>query len=186
MSNKKRYLIVMILGVLLNEGLHQVASAYHLPVWLDITGTAFAAIVLEPTAGLLVGLFNNFILAAFYYDTSSLIYYSVSAAVAVIVGVYLKKDGKICIKRIFPTMLFVILVTSLLTGLTTLWRNGGISDSVMERYYYTQALNAGVPHVLACFYGGGVLKVFDTIATTIIVGGLYTVLPKCLKYPPDK
>jgi len=50
MSKTKRYLIVMLLSVLMNQGFYILASdnGLDLPFWLDFTGTAFAAIVLEP------------------------------------------------------------------------------------------------------------------------------------------
>ena len=61
MSNKLRYLIVMSAGVIMNIVLHNLASHLGLPMWLDMTGTALAAIILEPAAGLIVGLINNFV-----------------------------------------------------------------------------------------------------------------------------
>ena len=86
MNNKTRYLTVMAIGVALNIILHQTAAHLQLPMWLDMTGTALAALMLEPAAGLLVGLANNFRIAVFDYTASSLFYYAVSAAVALIVG----------------------------------------------------------------------------------------------------
>ncbi|MEG0168242.1 MAG: hypothetical protein RR709_10310, partial [Ruthenibacterium sp.] len=104
MSNKMRYAIVMLLGVVCNTVFYELALAMHWPVWLDSTGTALAALTLEPTAGLLVGLVNNFLLAILQEDASTLFYYAVSADVALLVGIYMRKDGKILVKRIVPTL----------------------------------------------------------------------------------
>lgn len=66
MNNKKRYLVVMVICVVLNQGCYLLASHFGWPVWLDMTGTALAAVMLEPAAGLLVGLANNFFESVFF------------------------------------------------------------------------------------------------------------------------
>ena len=182
MSNKtKRYTIVMVISVIFNMGFYFIAHFEHLPVWMDLQGTALAALVLEPAAGLIVGLINNFIEAIFFYDASSLIFYGTSAIVALIVGLYLKKDGKVIGKRIIPTMFYVLLATSLLTTLLTVWRSGGVSDSGWERHFYDVATSFGAPKILADFFGIFVLKLFDVIAGTLLIAMVYGILPKKLK-----
>ena len=95
MSNKTRYLIIMVLGVVMNRLLYVLSMHFGLPFWLDMSGTILAALLLEPTAGLLVGLVNNFGLAVFNYSSSSLIFYAVSAAAALVVGVNMRRNGQI-------------------------------------------------------------------------------------------
>lgn len=74
--NKLRYFFIMALGVIMNEGLYGIARAIHAPFWLDTSGTAAAALFLEPTAGLIVGLINNFYMAISTGDASNLFYYA--------------------------------------------------------------------------------------------------------------
>ena len=80
--------------------------------------------------------------------------------------------------------MLVILVTSVIATLVTLWRSGGVPDARGEMYFYTWALSWGAPQALACLVGTLIVKVFDTIACTVLVGAFYCILPKKLKFPP--
>lgn len=187
MSKRKRYLIVMALSVLMNQGFYILASddVWNLPFWLDFSGTAFAAIVLEPAAGLLVGFVNNFYLAVAAGSPGNIIYFAVSAAVAVICGVCMRKGGKLSLKRILPTMGLLVLVTACLSTLLTIWRTGGVCDSRWELFYYNIAVGWGWSKYAACFFGTLVIKGFDTLATAAIVAVFWLLLPKGLKAPED-
>lgn len=48
MSKTKRYTIVMSISVLFNISFYLIAHFGHLPLWMDLQGTAFAAMALEP------------------------------------------------------------------------------------------------------------------------------------------
>lgn len=185
MSNKVRYGVVMALCVALNIVLSEVSGNLHLPVWLDLTGTALAALLLEPTAGLIVGLVNNFFLAIFLISRTSLFYYCVSAAVALIVGLLLREmNGKIRTRRILPVMGLVIVVSTILSTVLTLIFSGGVSTSTWEVYYMQYALAWGWPQPLSCMFGVFVIKVYDTFVTGALVALLYRMTPRALKYPP--
>lgn len=183
MTMRKRYLLVMLIGFLLNEGLYYLSNRFHLPFWLDTTGTALAAIVLEPMAGLLVGLANNYVLALAYFSATSLFYYSASAAVALICGVLLKKDNRIKTRNIIPAILFCIIIPSVCSGLVTLWEDGGLSNSPWELYFTRQALSLGVPLWLSCIYGTLVIKIPETLIGALVVLIVYRLLPPSLRYP---
>lgn len=185
MSNKTRYLIIMVLGVVMNRLLYVLSMNFDLPFWLDMSGTVLAALLLEPTAGLLVGLVNNFGLAVFNYSSSSLIFYAVSASAALVVGVNMRRNGEIDWKRTVPTMGLLVLVTGVLSALLSIWQTGGTLTHPWEVYFYDLAVSAGIPWVLACFIGTMVIKVFDVIVTAGIIALLYFVLPNSLKYPPE-
>ncbi len=180
MSKIKRYIIVMAIGVLMNELLHAIANYFDLPVWLDVTGVALVSIVLEPTAGLLVGLINNFYLAIFEFGNSSLLYYAVSASVALIVGLNMKRDNKVRWQRVFSTVALVIAVSSLLSTILTVLISGGVSTARWEIYYHDIAVSWGAPSIVACFFGTFVVKVYDTVLSALIVWGIYMALPRSL------
>lgn len=186
MNNTKRYTIVMVISVLFNTLFYLIAHYNHLPVWLDLQGTAFAAMVLEPAAGLIVGLINNFISSIFFYDASSLIYFAVSASVALIVGLYLKDNGKIKAKRILPTLLMVIVVTSFISALLALWQSGGVPNTKWEYHFYEIALAHGMPQFISSFFGALVLKTGDAIISVLLITILYWLLPRSLRYPPKE
>lgn len=176
--NAKRYFVIIFLGAFLNLGLYEVAHVFHLPMWLDNVGTAYAAVALEPAAGLLAAFATNFYQAAFIYDSSSLIYYAVSAMAALSFGIMLRKNKKIAWKRLPLAMLVYLVSASVLSTMLTLWRSGGIPDSGWERYFYEIALGAGVPQALSGFFGIFVLKTVDSICMMLLIPLLYWLTPK--------
>lgn len=181
MNNKWRYFIIMLLGVIMNEGLSVIAEPY--PLWLDVTGTAMAALVLEPAAGLIVGLINNFYIALFKYDQTTLIYYCVSAAVAVIVGnVARNREGKITIKGVLSAIALVIIVSTALSSALTIWQSGGMSNAAFEQVKFNSFVAGGMHPYIACILTTLIVKIYDTIATAVIVGIVYLILPAKLKY----
>lgn len=187
-NNKIRYTVVMVLCIMLNMVLSEVSGNLHLPVWLDVTGTALAALLLEPTAGLMVGLVNNFFLAIFLTGTSSLFYYCISAAVALIVGLMVREPngGRIRKNRVFPAIVLVLIVSTLLSTLLTLLLSGGVSTSTWEVYYMDIATAWGAPQALSCLFGVFVIKFYDTLATAALVAVLYRIAPRSFKYPPEE
>lgn len=182
-DNIKRYAVVMAAGVLMNELLNLLADHLPLPLWLDMTGTAFAALMLEPAAGLLVGLANNMYLAATGgFGTGSLLFYAVSAATAVIVGVCMRKQGKLRASRILPTILLVILATTLLSASLDLVINRAAApDSHWENLFYQSLSGAGLAHLPAFYLAYLAVRTADTLATAVLVGLFYLVSPKKLR-----
>lgn len=174
----KRYAIIMMVGVILNFGLYNIAHVFKLPLWLDNIGTTYTALMLEPAAGLLVAFVSNFYQAAVVYDSSSLVYYAVSAAAALVIGVGLRKSGKICWKRMAVTIVCYVITGTILAAGLTLWRTAGIPDSGWERHFYELALGAGVPNALACFFGTVILKIADGIVIAVLLPILYFITPK--------
>lgn len=187
-SKKKvvKYAVVMGIGVLMNILLYNLAAYCNLPVWLDITGTILASVVLEPAAGLIVGLLNNCSLSVFSYGSSALIYFSASAAAALASGLIMRKKGRISWKRMPLAMLCVLLASSLLSTVFTIWRTEGIPTGYWETFFYQQALQAGLPSWVSTWCGIGVIKLFDVLASMIIVPVVYLLLPKSVKYEEQK
>ena len=183
MNDRKRYLIIMLLGAVMNFALYSLASRFGWPVWLDMTGTALAALLLEPAAGLTVGLVNNFCLAIMDNDAGSLLYYAVSAAVALIVGLYMRRDSRSLFRRIVTTLALAIVAASVLSALLTLWRTSGVPDAAWEVHYYSAAMAWGWPKEAACFFGIFIVKIYDVLASAAIVAAVCGLLPKKLKSP---
>lgn len=177
----KNYIIIMIVSVFLNLGIYYIAHVFHLPMWADNVGSAYAAVALEPTAGLIVAFATNFYQAAFVYDSSSLVYYAVSATAALTFGILLRKNKVVNLKRLPQTMLCYFVIATLLSTLLTLWRTAGVPDSNWEFQFYTMALNNGVPNVFACLFGTAVLKVADTLVMAILIPLFVYLTPKSMK-----
>ncbi len=180
MNKKSRYIFIMILGIIMNQGLSLFSDKF--PVWLDTSGTALAALALEPAAGLLVGLVDNFLIAIFKNGSGSLLYYCVSASVAIIVGVIMRdREGRIRWQRIFAVIPLIIIVSTILSSVLTLWYSGGISTNKFELEYYYYFISMGLHPYISCALGIGVIKVYDTIVTAVIVALVYMLIPKTMK-----
>lgn len=177
-NNVIRYAAVIFIGALLNLGLYYVAHVFHLPMWIDNVGTAYAAIILEPAAGLLAAFATNFFQAAFIYDSSSIVYYMVSAMAALCFGITIRKNKKICWKRLPAAMILYILTATVLSYLLTIWRTAGIPESGWERYFYEMAEGVGMPSLIAGFFGVFVLKVADACVMAVVLPILYMLTPK--------
>lgn len=186
-ANGKRYFIVMTIGVLMNWLLFSAidTNALNLPVWMDCTGTAYAALLLEPTAGLIVGLINNCYLSIFVYGSNNLLSYFISVVMALFVGIRMRnKDGSINVKRIPSTAALVFAVSVPIAVALHMWRSGGVPLGYWENLFYSYGIGWGFPNLLACFFGTAVVKGLDTIATVGIVALFYRLTPAKLKYPP--
>lgn len=182
LNKKTKYIIVMLIGVLMNMIFYTVASLLNLPVWFDLSGTALVSIMLEPASGIIVGFINNFYLSLIQQDIGTIIYFAVSAAVAVICGVCMRdKDGKVSAKRILPTLLLVFVVSTVLSSLLTIWKSDGVSNGKWELFFYQWALDAGFPKYISTFFGAGIVKIFDTLGNAVMVAIFYFVLPTSLK-----
>lgn len=177
-NNVIRYAMIIFIGALLNLGLYYVAHIFHLPMWIDNVGTAYAAIILEPAAGLLAAFATNFFQAAFIYDSSSIVYYMVSAMAALCFGIAIRKNKKICWKRLFVAVILYVLTATVLSYLLTIWRTAGIPESGWERYFYEMAEGFGAPSLIAGFFGVFVLKVADGCVMAVILPILYMLTPK--------
>ncbi|MEG0125833.1 MAG: hypothetical protein RR816_07095 [Clostridia bacterium] len=176
-----RYLFLMTLGVLLNTGFHALAEAFNLPMWLDFTGTALCALLLEPAAGLLVALANNFLLAIEFGSPRFILYYAVGASIALIIGLTMRKQGKLCLNRIPLTALLLVVICSALSTALTFWLAGGVTGSHWEQYFCQWFSAKGFPYWLALYFGVACVKVLGVAITTVLVAALCLVLPKCLK-----
>ncbi|MCP1110448.1 ion transporter [Ohessyouella blattaphilus] len=162
----KRSLLIMGVGVGLDIGLYYLGHVFHLPAWLDSLGTVLAAVMIEPTAGLLVAFASTFFQSAFVYGVNSLLFYLIGGIAALSFGLLLNRDS-IKIKRLLLAMLIYFAAGTVIAGLLTLWKNGGIPDSGWEYRFYTWSLNRGYGNALSCFFGTAVLKLVDTLVIGI-------------------
>ncbi len=184
-DNRWRYITVMVICALMNELFYLLASTLGLPFWLDVPGTALATIILEPAAGILIALVDNFFIAVTSFDASSILYFASGAAVAIIVGINMRREHKTLRHRILTTILYCIIATTVIASLLTILRHGGVpADNVWELRFYDTALTWGWPGAAACFFATGLVKVFDMLATAAIVAISVHFMPKALKEPP--
>ncbi|MCQ4637404.1 hypothetical protein NE619_11775 [Anaerovorax odorimutans] len=175
----KRYVILMIVSVALNLGLYAVAHYCHLPMWLDSVGTGYAAVVLEPAAGLIVALATNFYQATAFYGMDALFYYFTGALAAVCFGCILRKNGQLLWRRLPLAGGVYIVMGTLMSGGLSLWRAKGHLDSGWESYFMQWAMdNLGAGHAAGVLFGTLVLKVIDGVILACLLPILFKLTPK--------
>jgi len=169
----RRYTIVMILGIGINQALSYLATTLQLPLWLDTVGTVLTALILQPAAGLLVGLADNFYLSLVHGDSGQIFYYCISATMALIAGLYLKKNGRIQGKQIVPAIILAIVSSTTLSVLISLMRTETIINVAAEQHFMQIALAMGIPPLLSAIFGILVIKTYDVLATAALVAIIY-------------
>ena len=163
------YGATMVACVLVNQGLYAAASAFGAPVWLDTAGTALAAILLEPAAGLVVGFANNLVLAVQMGNAGNLLYYGLSAVSALAFGLLFGRGKKVTLRSLGWAALFLVIAESLVSAALSFSLATGRLTTVAEQFYGGLLASWGLPDVLAVF--GALLfdKLVDTVAVFSIV-----------------
>ena len=174
---QKRYSIIMLICVMINMVLSEVMTLTNMPLWLDVPGTIAATIILEPAAGLIVGLINNFFLAIFINGPTALVYYSVSAAVALLAVLMLDESGRLKLGRIIVSALLIIIVSTLLSSLLKHWQSDGVSSHVWENYFSLMAASKGTGPFLSNFIGTLLVKIPDTVISVFLAVIMYKITP---------
>ncbi|MGI6500261.1 MAG: hypothetical protein ACOX1S_05125 [Anaerostipes sp.] len=172
----KNYIKIMSIGVAVDLICYLIGHFFHIPAWMDANGTAIVAMLLEPGAGILVGFVINFYKAAFIYTSKELIAYLLSASIAIIIGIGIRKKGKISIKRIIPLSFLCMLVNWNLAFLIDLWQGGVISH--WENQFYHMARSQGHSKYMAMYLGIFGLKFLDCIIRIVVLYAAYYIIPK--------
>lgn len=172
------YGLIMLFCFALNIVCYEIAAALGLPLWLDTTGTALAAVLLEPAAALIVGFANNLVIAVQLGSAGDLLYYSLSALVALAYGMLLGPTRKKTPRSALITVTIVGIGGGLLAvGLAWLVSASQITASE-DRFYYAVLSNLGVSQSLAVFWALLLGKILDTVAVFVIVSALARIVHK--------
>ena len=145
----------------------RVADALGLPLWLDSLGTVFAAYVLGPVSGAIVGCTGNIIYS--FWESSSLIYGITSIFIGLSIGIAARKDR---LSTLFgaTSMAGVVAIGSALisTVLNALFYGGstgnvwgdGVRDFLAEQ---------GFPVMLSAAVGEMYLDFLDKLVTVFVL-----------------
>ena len=174
-----RSVLIMLVGVVLNYLLFFVTKQLNLPIWLDASGTAYAALTLGPVYGLVTGLIYNLILAGFYYGMNTFWYYSiVGVSLAIIIGIcararlihnFLDACGVIFLCFLSNVLFFVLIA---------LLFNHGSPDSYYGKMIFDLTNNAGFTNWVASVLSVLPTMLFDTVVSAVIVNLAYLLTPR--------
>lgn len=154
LGKKGRLCIFVLCCLLINYFGKVIAVTAELPVWLDAVGTVFAAYVLGPVCGAMVGAASNII---YSINSQTAIYYGLTnISVGIIVGVFAKKGY---LKSLFGIMsaAFAVTVLSVMvsTPLNFLLSDGAIGNvwgdgvaGLLQSY----GTNSILSHIIGQFY----------------------------------
>ena len=145
---------------------------------MNSVGTGYAAMLLEPAAGLLVGYIYNFFEALLIYGPESMIYYITTAVTAIIIGVRLRKEGSIEIRRLPFTVLIVTAINTVISGCLTIWRTGGSLEDGWEAGMIEIMMEKGIPKYVSYFLSAFAFKLIDAVILIIALYLLYKITPK--------
>lgn len=163
------YGVTMLACVLLNEGLYAAARVLGAPVWLDTVGTALAAILLEPAAGLIVGFANNLLLAVQMGSAGNLLYYGLSALSALAFGLLFGRGKKVTPRAIGQAALVLVVAESALSCALAFALAGGQLTTAAEQAYGAALASFGLPGPLAVLGALLLDKLIDTTAVFMLV-----------------
>lgn len=179
------YLKIMALGVVLDIVLHDCAIWLGLPLWLDTAGTALVAIVLEPAAALIVGFVDNLYLAIVFQNAGNLLYFALSAIVALVYGILFAKGRKITMRSVGIALLFLVVVSAAIsTGLSYAFSDG-VPTLAGTADYWGILAGWGVPAPLSCFFAIALDKLIDSAGVFVIAMGASRLF-KVRSFAPDQ
>ena len=166
------YFKIMVLGIALDTVLYNLSARMGLPLWLDTTGTALAAVVLEPAAALIVGFVNTMYLAIVFQNAGNLLYYALSAIVALVYGILFARGRIITMRSIGFALLFLVLVSAAISMGLCYAYDGGVPTTAGVFDYFGLLVGWGVPAPIACFGAIAFDKLVDAIGVFAIVMGM--------------
>lgn len=163
-----KYILALLICSVLNEVLYLLANFLNLPMWLDTTGTVLAAVVLEPAAGVIVGLINNFSLSVIAYGSSEIVYFLTSATIAVLAGFLCRKNGKLKLSLLPKAAAFTWFGSSLVNSLILIFKSHGLPAKSSEILIYNKFISLNLPYFFATFISVGAIKILDILLAFLI------------------
>ncbi|MGL4450346.1 MAG: ECF transporter S component [Sarcina sp.] len=123
----------MAIGIAINVIAPFIAMTFRIPIYLDAIGTNLVAMVMGPIEGVIVGVVGS-ILSGFIFDPSSFYYAPVQIFNGLLIA-WLYRKGWVDMKKMFWSMLIVILFVSSSSAIITVYVYGGITPSASTYIY---------------------------------------------------
>lgn len=179
-TERKRAILVCVVAITINLICSAVVRCLNLPLWLDTTGTVYAAMVLGFPYGFVVGLVNNAFWTIVTHGHNSFAFYIVSMAAALIAAKVSPTPAKMTGRVFAELLLFLFLVSALLAFATTLFVSNGISSDFWGQWLMYYFEGNGMNPICALMFSIAGIKLLDTAVTLIAVSIVLKLTP--LKY----
>ncbi|MGL4656275.1 MAG: ECF transporter S component [Sarcina sp.] len=123
----------MAIGIAINVIAPFIAMTFRIPIYLDAIGTNLIAMLMGPVEGVIVGVVGS-LLSGVIFDPSSFYYAPVQIFNGLAIA-WLYRKGWIDMKKMFWSMLIVILFVSSSSAIITVRVYGGITPSASTYIY---------------------------------------------------
>lgn len=183
-TERRRAITICLAGVAMNACLSIVARQFELPLWLDTTGTIYAAMILGFPYGFVVGLINNLFWTVLTNGYNSFAYYVVSIAVAYLAAKLTPQPVKLTPRAFIVLFIGLFVVGAMLASLTTIIVDGGMPTDYWGQRLRLDLLDGGFDPVLSCLFAVSIVKANDTLITLLIVAIGIACTP--IKYRDEK
>lgn len=140
---------IMAFGIAINVIAPFIAMEARIPIYLDAIGTNLVAMLMGPVEGVLVGVVGS-LLCGFTFDPSSIYYAPVQIFNGIAIAMLYKK-GWIDMKKMFWSMLIVIMFVSTSSAVVTVCVYGGITPSASTYIYLFLNKIVGLGPIVAAF-----------------------------------
>lgn len=180
-TEKKRTFIIIAISVIMNFSLFIIAYYFKLPLWLDTTGTIYAAVLLGAPAGFVVAIANNLIQAFGFYGADSLLFYIVSALTAFLTGRIMKNGKRSALKWLLLTVCLFAACSFASIIITSITTDGIPADYWGAAIYYGLSSKGMVPALCTAVAVASV-KFLDILASLLIVMLSIYLTPKTIKH----
>ncbi len=179
------YARFIVAGIAINFFLCLFFSELWQPLWLDTTGTAIVACMLDPAAAIIVSFVDNLIIAIYQNNPQSLLYFSESALVALVYAFMYRRadDGKVPLRNALKVLFVIILSESAISFVLTLWLSKGVFMTPYQEGYRVFFTEQGVNYYLATFLALVVDRSFDALSVFVLVNLSVLLLNKVGFFP---
>ncbi|MGL4740080.1 MAG: hypothetical protein ACRC41_04655 [Sarcina sp.] len=173
----------MAIGIAINVVAPYIAMIFRIPIYLDAIGTNLIAMLMGPVEGIIVGVGGS-LLSGVIFDPSSFYYAPVQIFNAIAIA-WLYKRGWITMKKMFWSMLIVIIFVSTSSAIITVLVYNGITPSGSTYIYLFLHDILRIPEVPAAVvmqfitdYGN---QIFCTGVSLIVMKRMTTSMKKKLQ-----
>ena len=166
------YLRAILVGIGIDLLLCAIASeGFWQPVWLDTTGTAIVACLLDPAAGIIVGFVNNLVLAFYTGNAGNILYIAQSAVVAIAYGLLMPVDANGDFPRgnMGKLLAIVILVQTVISFALSMILAQGSLITIFMQAYQQAFMDWGLPFPVATFGALLIDRVLDSLCVIALV-----------------
>lgn len=157
---------VVLFGILLNDLGKAFAEHFALPVWLDSFGTVFAAYVLGPVCGAIVGAAGN-LAYSIWHASSPPIYAVTSLFIGFSVGIAAQKGYLATLFHAMSVAAMVTFGSGVVSAAINLIFYAGSTGNIWGDGVKDFLIEKGVPYVLSAVIGEFYLDFLDKLVTVL-------------------